>query len=151
MEPKSRTCLGPEGRRLVLNTLNYFEAEKNNGAPLTSVLGVRQRTSDCLQISLKTIQRIRSLQDTDEIEKTRKCVRDAKKSSDVPEVIKQEVRNVIYDMYQRKIYITLNTLLEEINLRQIWTFKRTSLWRLIKWDLGLRKPIIVWGFVSKVT
>lgn len=90
------------------------------------------RSADCLQVSLKTVQRIRTLQTNDEIDRTRKYKREAKKSLDVPEAVKHEVRDVIYDMYRRKIYITLDSLLDEINLRQIWPFKRTSLWKLIK-------------------
>lgn len=134
-----RKCLGPETRQCVLNAVEYFNQEKDFGGPLTNVLGVQKRTADCLKIGLRTVQRVCSLHNTGE-DVFKKNTRDRRKckSTDVPDAVKTEVRQAIYGMYSRKIRVTLKTILEEVvTIKQIWEFKKTSLWKLVK-SLGFR-------------
>lgn len=135
MENRKGTHLGIEGRKMVLNAVNFFSKEKDNGGPLSSILAVQQRTADCLQVGRSTVQRVCELQNNGQEDRSR--TRKSFKSRDVPDAVKTEVRNLIYCMYEKKIRITLDTLSQHIEQKQIWEFKRTSLWKLVK-DLGFR-------------
>lgn len=133
-----RKVLGAEGRRLLVNALEYFQREKNNGAPVQNVLAVQKRAAECFKISERTVRRVVNMSKTGDISrdysKNYKCSR----STDVPDAVKTEVRNTIYEMYQKKKHITLDTLLKQVvEEKQIWEFKRVSLWKLVK-SLGFR-------------
>lgn len=131
--------IGPEGRQFVLSAVRFFEEEKQNRGPIKSPLAVRQRTADCLNISIKTVNRVCQLNNLDEerIKKKNTRTRRHARSIDVPEAVKIEVRNTIYEMYERSLHITMQTLLQRIIEKQIWPFKKTSLWKLVK-SLGFR-------------
>ena len=49
MEPPTRKHLTPEERQLVLKVENYFNREKENGGPLSSIMAVQKRTADCVE------------------------------------------------------------------------------------------------------
>lgn len=128
-----RVFLSAESRRLVLNALNYFENERRNGGPVESVMAVQKRTAECLKISERTVKRVVSMSKNCELEKTHTKNRRHRKSTDVPNAVKIEVRNVIYGMYKDKKHITLNSLLKEIvEEKKIWEFRRESLRKLIR-------------------
>lgn len=131
--------LTPEGRELLLSVVDYFTRERNNGGPLRSVLAVQQRVADCLDVHVNTVKKVVASRGNDEdMNKKIKRLRRHSRSLDVPEAVKTEVRNVVYWMYAMKIIITMSELLRQVVIeKQIWDFKRTSLWQLVK-SLGFR-------------
>lgn len=130
--------LTPEGREFLVNVVDYFTREKNNGGPLHSILAVQQRAADCLNISRSTVKRVvASKENAEEMNKENRRRRSHRKSLDVPDAVKAEVRNAVYWMYAAKILITISELLKVIMDKQIWDFKRTSLWKLVK-SLGFK-------------
>lgn len=62
------------------------------------------------------------------------------KTKDADEAVKQEVRNVIYNMCAAKEHITVDSLLQRIRDKEIIEIGRTSLYRLIK-SIGFQYSI----------
>lgn len=125
--------LSAESQQMVLNVIEYFVKEKENGGPLQSVVSVRQRVAAALKISEATISRIVSRQKngTPPKNKITRC-RQKSKSEDVCEAVKVEIRNTIYEMHLRKEHITLSTLLAAVRDKKLFNGRRTSLHLLIK-------------------
>jgi hypothetical protein len=92
-----------QNRRFLINTADYFRREKENGGLLQSVFAIHQRTAVAFQVSLRTVGRILSSNSL----LSPRCKRFAPKSPDIPSVVLEEIRNVIYDMYLNKEHVTL--------------------------------------------
>lgn len=142
---------------LISNLLDYFTKEKNNGGPLISVLRVQRRVADALQISERTVQRVvkhtsegLSVSDSDGDAESddipgdndtgaikRNCVVKIKKTRNINDSQKHEIRHTIYTMYTRREHITLDTLLTTLRDKYIVSFSRTSLYRVLK-DMGFK-------------
>lgn len=125
--------LNAKCQEFVLHLLEYFNKEKENGGPLLNICAVQKRVAEALKICEKTVARIvsRKKMNIPLSDLTRK--RQKSKTQDVDEVIKVEIRNIIYDMYARKEHITLLTLLPKIREKQLLLdIGKTSLRLLIK-------------------
>lgn len=53
----SEQIINRECRQLILNVLDYFIREKNNG-PLLNIIDVQGRVADALQISYRSVSKI---------------------------------------------------------------------------------------------
>lgn len=129
--------LTPNERRVILKVEEYFKKEKENGGPLLSTVAVQQRTADSCGISRRTLVNIHNLQKDGDIEKKNKKRRLSLKTKDLPEGVKCQIREVIYDMYKQKEVVTLDSTLEKIRSREICDIGRNSLSSVLK-QLGFK-------------
>lgn len=126
-----RRHLSPGERRLVLQVERYFTLEKDNSGPLESVLAVQKRTSDACGISEKTLRRLRKKSEED-LDRPYKRVRLHPKTLDLSQGIKLSIRNIVYDMYKAKEYVTLKAILEKIKQKKLCDFGTNSLSIILK-------------------
>ncbi|XP_074028388.1 uncharacterized protein [Leptinotarsa decemlineata] len=96
------SILNSQIQQFVLNLCKYFERERAHGGPLLPFSSVQERVADALEISQKTVfnikQRNKHKPITSFPEKSSHRIK--KKTSDLPEGQKMEVRNTLYDMYK---------------------------------------------------
>ncbi|KAL1506725.1 hypothetical protein ABEB36_006032 [Hypothenemus hampei] len=93
--------LNSQAREFVAKLLKYFSDEKDNGGPLKPMTSVKERVADALGISLRTVTTIKSCSDRSQALCTsgKSRPRLKSKTEDLRDSQKQDVRNVIYDMY----------------------------------------------------
>lgn len=131
--------LNSQSQELVLKLLHYFEMEKENGGPLVPINCVQERVSEALGISLSTVSRIKHKSNRCEgsipAKKPRNCRKP--KTSDLDEPIKMEVRNTVYNMYKQKKHVTLCSLREELEAKEILQISTMSL-RTLLLHLGFK-------------
>ena len=131
-----RRCLSPGERRLVLKVESYFTKEKENMGPLASVLAVQKRTCDACDILEKTLRRIENM-DEQELDQVNKRSRRCPKTIDLPEGTKLTIKNIIYDMYKAKKYVTRDAILQKIKDKELCDIGKTSLSIVLK-NMGFR-------------
>jgi hypothetical protein len=116
-----REVLRNQSRQFLINTADYY-FRRENGGPLYSAFVVHQRTADTFQVSLRTVGRILSSNGL----LSPRCKRFAPKSYDIPSVVLEEIRNVIYDMYLNKEHVTLESLHRKVTIeKQIYEIGKT--------------------------
>ncbi|CAH2000306.1 unnamed protein product [Acanthoscelides obtectus] len=108
-------------RDMVVKLLKYFDREKRNNGPLLPVDAIQERVSHAMGISMRTVSRIfreskenrKPVDQEDQAaSKTKKYKpREKTKTADLPDAVKMEVKNAIYNMYsestpKNKQYLT---------------------------------------------
>ncbi|XP_072377974.1 uncharacterized protein [Diabrotica undecimpunctata] len=115
-------------QQLVLNVLEYFELEKVNGGPLEPFSSVQQRVAAALKISRRTVCTIIKRKENNHIlsKPSKSRPRRKNKTTDLSEGSKMAVRNTVYDMYQQKKHVTLQSISNELRDKEVasWFFKR---------------------------
>lgn len=94
--------LHKQSKKLVLNLIDYFIKERENEGPLIPLQQVHERVSEALNISLRTICRIKHHNNV--LTKKRKRIRKKPKTLDVCDGVKMEIREVIYNFYESKTH-----------------------------------------------
>ncbi|CAH0547302.1 unnamed protein product [Brassicogethes aeneus] len=95
--------LNSQSREMVASLLHYFMAEKTNGGPLIPFEAVTERVAAALNISSSTVKRIKQSIDRNEPLETpgQSRPRLSLKTKNLDDNIKTEVRNIIYNMYNK--------------------------------------------------
>ncbi|XP_071050804.1 uncharacterized protein [Onthophagus taurus] len=123
--------LSAQSQHLVLNLLNYFEAEKRNGGPLINL----NEGCQCLANLKKTVQRIKSRAANPVLSTPgKKRPRKKPKTQDLHESNKMAIRDTIYSMYKHKEQVTLGSLKLEIEKSNI-VLGKTNLSKVLN-DIG---------------
>ncbi|KAI4455464.1 transposable element-related [Holotrichia oblita] len=127
--PARGGTLRSQSQQLILNLLEYFEREKQNDGPLLPLSSVQKRVADALKISLFSVKRIknRSVQNTVLSSPGKTRHRRKTKTEDLPEGIKMNIRNTLYNMYSQSKFpiivcerhVTVTLLNNELRENQI--------------------------------
>lgn len=131
-----REVLSSQSRKLVLNVLEYFQNKKEVTRENISVI---KCASEALKLSERTISRIRK-EGIDGISRGHMRNRKAPKTRDITEAQNYEVRKVVYDLTEKKQYVTRQKIREELISRQIMTISTSSLGVILK-NLGFKYKI----------
>ncbi|KAI4467866.1 hypothetical protein MML48_2g00005411 [Holotrichia oblita] len=129
-----------QSQELVLNVLEYFEREKENGGPTLPVNAVYERVCDALHISRQTVYAIKQRKMRNPILSSpgKKRPRAKPKTKDLREPSKMEVRNTVY-MYKERKHVTLHTLKDQLKTKDIVSLSTKSLATLMKNIIGFKQ------------
>lgn len=149
--PKKRKLLFGKGkplnaqcREFVCNVRNYFILESTKGGPLISHNKVIQRTAEALSISPRTVLRVykEKFDQTDkgtELDTPGKHRPKARsKIRNLNPFEEDSIRSHIYDFYCRKERPTVIKLLASLKEACLYDFGRTTLWHVLKEQLGFQ-------------
>lgn len=146
MSAKGRT-LRSQSQQLVVNLLNYFQREKENGGnllPLSAVQEVKriivfknwcyfndwfvfQRVADALGLSISTVKRVKSRSIVNPILTSpgKKRPRKKVKSEDLPDTSKMHIRNTLYTMYANSKFYQCYDSLDALDNYVIYFYRKT--------------------------
>lgn len=116
---------------MILNLVDYFTKEKNNGGLLRPLLQVHQRVCEAMGVSEATLKRVIKKKDQPQL-KENQYNRPHTKSLDLSEGMKFEIRNTIYDLRKFKQHVTLDSILSKIKQKEVIDIGRTSLHKVLK-------------------
>lgn len=126
---------------IISNIFDYFTKERNNGGPLKSLLAIHQRICEATGISETKLKTVIKQKDEPQTQvKENHYSQPHTKSLDLSEGVKFEIRNLIYELRQSKQHVTLNSILTEINRKEITDIGRTSLHKILK-SIGFKYKI----------
>ena len=87
---RSGEFLNPQSQQLVLNLLEYFQKENENGGPLLSIKAVQRRVSEALIIDENIVRKI-AKNDKENVEPQASVKRNGKKSkTELSDGVKQD-------------------------------------------------------------
>lgn len=118
-------------RQLIANVLEFMLEERNNLGPVIPVHAYTKRASAALKISEKTLRNI--IAEQKGIREVPKATRDKKKkkSEDVDDNTKVEVRNIIYDMYKQHEFVSIETVKNRLAEKEIYHGSKSSVRALL--------------------
>lgn len=138
------TPLRSQTREIVCNVREYFEREKENGAPLLPVARAVQRTAEATKINRSTVIGIgkekyftEELAGTSRLETPGKNRRRLKPVTELDTFQQDAIRRHIYAYYHRKEHPTLQKLLRSLNESSLFHGGKSSLKKIIN-NLGFR-------------
>ncbi|XP_072398158.1 uncharacterized protein [Diabrotica undecimpunctata] len=128
--------LNSRSKELVASLVNYFEEERNNNGPLLPLNAVQERVAAALKISVRTVSTICQMQkkgEQFESPKKKRCTN--KRVTNTTTLNTSSIRDTIYNMYQRKQHVTVQSLWSQLKDKELFNGSTTSLKRLLK-ELG---------------
>lgn len=138
--PKRGRTLNSQCRELVIKLQAYFERESQNGGPLLPVTQVKERVSQALGISTKTVYNINNEKfgasgSEENVLRTPKKKRRQKPVTGVDSFDADAIRNHIYNYYTRHEYPTRSLLLISLKEAGLFNGGKTALWKVLH-DIG---------------
>lgn len=108
-------------RKLILNVLQFMEKEKNNLGPIIPLHCHMRRAAEALGICEKTLRTIQSEKSSEkECPSGSRPKRLKNVTRDLPQSQKIEIRNALYQMYSKKIPVTLKSLHSYLSDRYLY-------------------------------
>lgn len=120
----------------VLKLLNYFSLEKQNNGPLLPVTAVHERVCDALQISRSTLARVLKRKENPISVNTHGLVGKGK-FQNLSNFTKDAIRRTIYQMHEKKYHVTLKSLQQILEEKDIVKFSLSTL-RSVVHRIGFR-------------
>nr|XP_015840131.1 PREDICTED: uncharacterized protein LOC103314336 [Tribolium castaneum] len=118
-------------RELIKNVVKFMLAEKENLGPVIPVQCYRRRAAEALKIAENTIKNVikENLGEKEAPQNTRP--KKKKKTEDVCNSVKMDVRQTIYQMIKENTYVTIKGLKQVLEDKRIYQGSWSSLRRLL--------------------
>lgn len=129
----SKLHLSVESQNIILKVLEYFQKEKESGSTLLPVARAQERCAAAVGICTRTLRNVIERKTI----KKYKRKRTSSKTTDLHDSTKSAVKCEIYNMYQSKEHVTLNSLMVRLQEKEILNVKYSSL-RVILKNLSFR-------------
>ncbi|KAF7266544.1 hypothetical protein GWI33_020053 [Rhynchophorus ferrugineus] len=113
--------LNSQSQKQIASLINYFERERDNGGPLLPITCVRERVADALRVSTGTVSKIsQKVKNNITLDSPKKKRSYAKRVTNQNNLDIGSIRNTIYELYEKRKPVNLETIFKELRNRQLF-------------------------------